>query len=1625
MPSSRCVGRRASTLLVLISLGFLTPSLSEVMPPPRLLSAFAVSGTTIAVHWEEVDVAKALYLVQATADEQVEAICSCTMPCSSCTLVGLRVGTTYIVSMEACNDEMCTSSDHVFEATTVPGVPGPPTNVSVVLHSPTQVKIHWDPPKVTNGEIANYTAIVLQPYLFKCTFRGSGNGSCMLYDLFEGLTYYVGVRACNYPNENGHGGGCGQLSPRIPFTTWTGHIESTTLRQLTPRLGRLPIVQETTQAMIILPFSALKLNVSGPFLFATIVVHSGNRPENEDSTVHAELAFEETVPLPDPKHEIGIAPTYPIEGTYRNNTNGTWEVLVIKEFPNGTLSLPDMNFVLGDGLGRPKKSHLYNGPLEPGTVYTVKLRFYFQDDYFGSLPLFFRTKKRPVTPLIVFGTFGTLGVLILLGFFILLACRRQSEYAMLLNESRDAGKNEEEDSTMHGNEWSHLEGTSENALAFRPVRVNYVSRTSTPFYNNQRIPPVAIESFSDYTKRLVDDLNDHVNMQYRLLEILSKHQEQYCGLTTHFGEQFPSKTRHPASPPYDQTVVVLDRSWAQYQASPRTVLPEASLYEAVYIDASYVTRCEFHLTEGSATVPDFGNVPEFIAATTPLEDTRAGFLTMVAQQCSPLIVHLDNLCETEQFPLQQYWPDRGEKTFSDGVRSCNVLLTGVCNNTRWISRILEITPFDSKHRWTAEQMQILSWSTKRSPRVDLFYELVQAFLEKMTVHSLNKKVGPPIIHASSTDGRAGTFICAVILLQQLHSQSNYIDVFGTVLSLRKSRADLVNDKNQLEFLYRFMSYCVAMTAIVDCPMPTLPEVGSTSRFETAGGNRRSAHLEESDHQFILRPEGLHNKCFFIVLSLTDGSQNGTITTCLPKTGIELSATASELTVKATIAKTRPAGRQIIFKRREKCFLVISDSQADKIPRFPLCSAETKTVYAVTTFSREGNKLEARWNFLNAFDLLSKDIVIAPELGRLEVFLSTPNSLTLHWLASSTTGLPDHYFMLKVNGTWHSSCSQPDGKEIYFCDVGNLLPNRLHALQLFLCKGLHNPRNCQTQTYVRKVRTEHTGARNINVSLVTPDSIQVYWEPSDDEGSASYRYYAYLWRDTVDGGSQEECVIPPGTENLLCTFQGLQPNTNHFFVITTCTPLGYCNHIETPILTGKLDVDEDDGKVSIENIRSDAVRISLRSAAVSGDYVFRVIVDGNRSISCPQSSAGDKHACYVCGLQGDRTYTMQVFNCTPTDDLNRCHPYTSPQTVTTPPGSPQNVTVGALSSDSVSIAWTAPNDDNYGMYDYSVDILTGRTDFQHCEVYAGDDKLSCEFHELQPGAIYTIAVKTSAASRTMSIPSLLYYPQQRPLVEVMDVSTDSFILIWNAPESLAEKNIVVYLNDETGPACDPTNVSANQRFCLIDGLDAGTVYKVQLFSAEVLGTSEFDFPVTRTQYILTRSSASDEKIFCPVQLNDSRQRVSPQPLHGQIVDLNHGSYQHCELLQAPYQRNCLPQNLVNTNNLESIWICLPDANYSSSTKSAFIQAIIEATTDAPTTTLNEMESPLNQSSQGNTQKFAYIIEATTKAQNLDETASCPIETLIGDSIQNATDFGPYLSFQYSLMLCSDQGLCSRQ
>ena len=58
-----------------------------------------------------------------------------------------------------------------------------------------------------------------------------------------------------------------------------------------------------------------------------------------------------------------------------------------------------------------------------------------------------------------------------------------------------------------------------------------------------------------------------------------------------------------------------------------------------------------------------------------------------------------------------------------------------------------------------------------------------------------------MVHCSAGVGRTGAFIAIDQLLQNIHNR-DYVDVFGTVYSLRKNRQVMVFNKDQYIFIYK-------------------------------------------------------------------------------------------------------------------------------------------------------------------------------------------------------------------------------------------------------------------------------------------------------------------------------------------------------------------------------------------------------------------------------------------------------------------------------------------------------------------------------------------------------------------------------------------------------------------------------------------------------------------------------------------------------------------------------------------------------------------------------------------------------------------------------------------------------
>ena len=60
---------------------------------------------------------------------------------------------------------------------------------------------------------------------------------------------------------------------------------------------------------------------------------------------------------------------------------------------------------------------------------------------------------------------------------------------------------------------------------------------------------------------------------------------------------------------------------------------------------------------------------------------------------------------------------------------------------------------------------------------------------------------PIVVHCSAGVGRTGTFIATDQLLKNIYN-SDYVDIFGTIYSLRKHRPYMVFDWKQYKFIYK-------------------------------------------------------------------------------------------------------------------------------------------------------------------------------------------------------------------------------------------------------------------------------------------------------------------------------------------------------------------------------------------------------------------------------------------------------------------------------------------------------------------------------------------------------------------------------------------------------------------------------------------------------------------------------------------------------------------------------------------------------------------------------------------------------------------------------------------------------
>ncbi|XP_072392555.1 phosphatidylinositol phosphatase PTPRQ-like [Diabrotica undecimpunctata] len=201
-----------------------------------------------------------------------------------------------------------------------------------------------------------------------------------------------------------------------------------------------------------------------------------------------------------------------------------------------------------------------------------------------------------------------------------------------------------------------------------------------------------------------------------------------------------------------------------------------------YINASYVKGYS-------------GDI-EYIATQGPLATTCRDFWKLVLQENVTIIVMVANFVEKNKIKCHKYFPENHENLIVGDnmeIRCATELHFGT-----YVVRNLQIRK--DLTQVTVTHMQFLEWPDFRVPAGT---EHMLQFCHKLR-ERIRMEGGIMIVHCSAGVGRTGTLIAADILLQTAAARKP-LDVYKTVLDLRKQRCMMVQTEEQYIYVHRLLA----------------------------------------------------------------------------------------------------------------------------------------------------------------------------------------------------------------------------------------------------------------------------------------------------------------------------------------------------------------------------------------------------------------------------------------------------------------------------------------------------------------------------------------------------------------------------------------------------------------------------------------------------------------------------------------------------------------------------------------------------------------------------------------------------------------------------------------------------
>ncbi|GFS46749.1 receptor-type tyrosine-protein phosphatase T [Trichonephila inaurata madagascariensis] len=657
------------------------------------------------------------------------------------TIEGLRPANLYIITVEAATKAGWGNSSQLIE-NTLDGVPGEPSEVSVLENQQKSLNISWKEPLQDNGAILRYKVnyrpvstldpvFNATPFIEKETELEGNVNEIILSDLHPSTQYKVLVTAKT-------SAGYGMPASILCWTVISGDHVSPSLKviQVEATNDSIPIVFSTTGSSAVHKYQ--------------VIVEDARNSEPIDES---KLSDYDTAVV---KHDL---PYY----------------IAAELDPSNVSQTGEQSFVVGD---KKKWGGYKNVHLNPGHHYKIRIRTLVVKDEelksvlsksmnksAGTLMVPVERKKREI-----FGIDLIIFILVLIGAFTLLTAVTFLT-ALIICYRRERKKSTNSFSTKD----SGLSGSMTWSVMYKtPVAIQDLDESSVP--EGFRTFPMTeknaslkrSKSDSKIVRGLrVETLEDYL-MNAKSSNVLAEEFKrlvdgQISSWTVARKSGNLKKNRYGNILPYDRYRVALNT--------------DSSKTDTDYINASYIDG--------------YRRPREYIVTQGPLENTVNDFWRMIWQENTPVIVMLMDIVENGKKKCAKYWPDD-----SMDCGDMHILLIHSEHYKEFIVRTILMRKIDEIRTHRVIQYQFTGWPDQTVPsNVNNLIKFMKRIRDDHPVMG-----GPMVVHCSAGAGRSGTYIAIDALCQQA-AEDKRVDVFRFVNNARHQRVHLVQTLEQYAFIY--------------------------------------------------------------------------------------------------------------------------------------------------------------------------------------------------------------------------------------------------------------------------------------------------------------------------------------------------------------------------------------------------------------------------------------------------------------------------------------------------------------------------------------------------------------------------------------------------------------------------------------------------------------------------------------------------------------------------------------------------------------------------------------------------------------------------------------------------------